>query len=289
MVVGLAVLVLVFLTQDWPLVKDNFAVFLLREFGLGSLSTTYLITGVVVTINDHVHAFPHDFPLTSASTLRTLKVASIAGLCVVLVVCACSAGVKWLATNPWNSDPPAPPRAGTDVVDFASWETFGSVESQLSDSAHHVALNTHDTVASWTTKWSGLIWPRIDRMCSAHMTGNVRDQSHMPGTQGGFGIGLGEMIPADGELSGIAVQFDYAFQGYRTVNYPADLVTPVAEAPLDNTWHSVDLTIGADGKTTLLVDGALAATGNGEPTCGFPLLRIWGGAAEFSNFTIQTA
>lgn len=287
MVVGLAVLLLVFLTQDWPLVKDNFAVFLMREYGLGSLSFTYLITGVAVTINDHIHAFPNDFPLTSASTLRTLKIASVAGLSVVLVVCACSAGVRWLATKPSTSEPSAP-QAGTDVVDFASWETFGGVESQLSDSAHHVALDTHDTVATWTTKWSGLIWPRVGRTCRAHMTGNVRDRSHTPGAQGGFGIGLGEMRPTDGELFGIAVQFDYAFQGYRTVNYPADLVTPVAAAPLDNDWHRIDLTIGAQGETTLLVDDALVATGKGEPTCGFPLLRIWGGAAEFSNFTMKT-
>ena len=102
--------------------------------------------------------------------------------------------------------------------------------------------------------------------------------------QGGLGIGLGTLSNTKTELTGIAVQFDFDFNGYRTVNYPADLATPHTPASLNNQWHDIDLQIDASGNTTLIVDGNSAAKSKGDPACGHPVIRVWGGAAEFPIF-----
>ncbi len=171
-------------------------------------------------------------------------------------------------------------------VDFASWESFGGIDAQPSADGRSVRLDTHDTVATWTTKWSGLIAPGTTPICDMRMTGRVRDLSHSMGVQGGFGLGLGTLSATKTELTGIAVQFDYAFEGYRTVDFPSDLATPVVPANLDNEWHDIDLHIDAGGATTLQVDGSTTVQSKGAPVCGYPVIRVWGGAAEFSDFRI---
>lgn len=171
-------------------------------------------------------------------------------------------------------------------IDFASWEPFGGIDAQPSADGRAVRLDTHDTVATWTTKWSGLIAPGATPICAMQMVGQVRDLSHSMGVQGGFGLGLGTLSATKTELSGTAVQFDYGWKAFLTVDYPVDRATEVASANLDNERHAIDLQIGADGATTLQVDGATALQAKGTPVCGYPVIRVWGGAAEFSDFRI---
>ncbi len=297
LVVGVTALIVGFKTQDWALIKANFAAFAVRQYLLSSLSFVFIGTGVLLIVHDHLRAFDSTFGPTSPAGLRTLRAQTLTGLVVVLVIVSFYIGAAWLAhlhiapqrsatAQPGNASAP-PARPGSVAVDFASWMTFGGIAAQISDDPAVLRLDTHDTVATWATKWSGVIAPATSTWCAMRMTGRVRDLTHAIGAQGGFGLGLGSFDAGADQLDGIAVQYDFGFSGYRTVNYPSDLATDAAPAALDNAWHDVDVSIGADGTTVLDVDGVEAARSHGSPACGQPFIRVWGGAAEFSGF--QTA
>ncbi|WP_163719174.1 hypothetical protein [Mycobacterium bourgelatii] len=83
------------------------------------------------------------------------------------------------------------------------------------------------------------------------------------------------------------MQFDYGVNDYRTVNYPAASVATATPATLDNEWHDIDLQIDDNGRTSLSVDGNPAANSQGNPACGRSFIRVWAGAAEFSNFRLM--
>lgn len=179
------------------------------------------------------------------------------------------------------------PMPGSNRVDFNSWNQFGGIDAQFSDEGRSVLLDTHDTTDTWRTKWSGLI-DVGPPMCAMRFSGRVRDISHDTGVPGGFAIGLGKLSPESAELSGSAVQFDFGQQGYRTALYPSDTDVGLDSASLDHRWHDVEVTIN-ETSHTLTVDGRTVARSDASGTCGQPVLRVWAGAAEFSDFHFRAA
>ncbi len=173
-------------------------------------------------------------------------------------------------------------------VDFRTWAPFGGVDARFADNGRSVVLDTHDTVDTWQTKWSGLI-DQGTPMCEFRINGKVRSVSHRAGVPGGFAIGLtalgaGEPTPA--VLTGTGVQFDFGFNGFRVARYPDDSGQSVAVGPLDNEWHRIEVAIGPAAHT-LIVDGMPALQTPGSGQCGTPTLRVWAGAAEFADFSFQ--
>lgn len=149
----------------------------------------------------------------------------VTATCVILVFVI---GGALLAATRFDDEPDHSSPTGTpspsaseqshhpdSTVAFAGWSPFGGVDAQFSEDRRSVRLDTHDTVATWTTKWSGII-ADADSQCSMRLTGQVKDANHQFGNQGGFAVGLGTLSPTGTEVAGIAVQFDYAFEGYRT-------------------------------------------------------------------------
>ncbi|CAM3942601.1 hypothetical protein H7J08_02385 [Mycobacterium frederiksbergense] len=180
---------------------------------------------------------------------------------------------------------PFPPSV---VASFEDWTRFGGIDATVSETGAAVVLDTHDTVETWDTKWSGL---KLDgpEVCSLQVTGRVRSISHSPGVAGGFGIGIGavEGLAEFETLMGAAVQFDVGQQGYRLATYPSDGDSGFVAAALDHAWHTIDLTIEESGAVLLEVDGRLAVEGTLSSACGRPIVRVWAGAAEFADFVIE--
>ncbi|WP_157516761.1 hypothetical protein [Mycobacterium sp. MS1601] len=181
------------------------------------------------------------------------------------------------------------PRPEPAITDFRTWTQFGGVDASLSGSGATVTLDTHDSVQTWRTKWSGATIVR-PRGCELHLTGRVRDISHSTGVSGGFGIGLAELNAqtGDSELLGAAVQFDFGFGGYRLTEYPSDADAGVIPAHLDNGWHVIDLTIDAAGNVEMDLDGHPVIRSAMPPVCGAPTIRVWAGAAEFADFVVDS-
>lgn len=65
-------------------------------------------------------------------------------------------------------------------------------------------------------------------------------------------------------MTGIAIQFDYGFGGYRTTNYPADTQLSVDKGELDKSWHQVSVQFSEDGVYTMTVDGATVVNTSGS-------------------------
>ncbi|MGV9791926.1 hypothetical protein [Gordonia sp. NPDC003422] len=151
-------------------------------------------------------------------------------------------------------------------TDFSDWRAFGGIESTFADSGSSVTLDTNDTTETWSTKWSGLAMVSGSPVCSARIDGRVRGISHYEGTPGGFGIGLATLSGngLGATLTGIAIQFDYGFGGYRTTNYPADTQLSVDKGELDKSWHQVSVQFSEDGVYTMTVDGATVVNTSGS-------------------------
>jgi hypothetical protein len=171
-------------------------------------------------------------------------------------------------------------------VDFSSWTTFGGIDAEFSDHGRSVLLDTHDTTETWRTKWSGLIQDGPS-MCAMRFTGRARDVSHAAGVPGGFGIGLATLGPGDpdtADLSGTAIQFDFGQQGFRSASYPTDTDFGLEPAPLDHQWHQIEVIV-KETSHTLVVDGRTVTNREVPGRCGNPVIRVWAGSAEFTDFT----
>lgn len=214
-------------------------------------------------------------PRRSKATQKTLWVAIGAGVIALTAVLIAVIAV----TNGGSDKSPS---------NFNMWTPFGGVDAGIADGGRSVMLNTHDTTASWSTKWSGLAY-RGQTTCSVDISGHIRDVSHNVATPGGFGIGLAAIEGSgnDEELRGVAIQFDYGFQGYRTVRYPDDSTVSVAPAQLDSNDHTVRVRIDGLGNYTMDVDGVTKVSTHGVRTCGNPAIRIWAGATTFRDFSVK--
>ncbi|WP_396910883.1 hypothetical protein [Mycolicibacterium sp.] len=235
-----------------------------------------------------------DAPQATVKRRRRWKIPLIAGGAVTLAVAVVvgilqvlprkspptpASGPSWTIRPDWPS-----PRAAD--VDFQTWSVFGGVDARFGDQGRSVVLDTHDTTETWRTKWSGLIQPGPSR-CDLAFTGRVRGLSHSVGVPGGFGIGLavlGAGDPANAELTGTAIQFDFGVRGFRTAVYPDDTDHGVVPGQLDNSWHHVAVAIDS-GRHTLTVDGHTVVDVNVGGRCGNPVLRVWAGSAEFADFS----
>ena len=138
-------------------------------------------------------------------------IAGATALAVVLVAVATTLVVRKVAhsDNPSQSQTSTTATTFSDLTlvpnhppistDFNSWIRFGGIDATLSDNGQTVRLDTHDTVDTWTTKWSGLIREAAPTACSLRgSTGRVRDISHSPGVAGGYGIGIANVDGASG-------------------------------------------------------------------------------------------
>jgi hypothetical protein len=175
------------------------------------------------------------------------------------------------------------------VVDFRNWQTFGGIDANISDDGRSVVLDTHDTRENWKAVWSGLIAPGQPR-CSTRITGSARDISHRSGVTGGFGIGLATLQKdASGQevAYGSAVQYDFGLNGYFAVAYPTAQSYSLVPAPLDHVWHEFDIAVDENGWITADVDGNTVVRAKGDAVCGMPTIRVWAGAAEFRDFSVQ--
>ena len=175
------------------------------------------------------------------------------------------------------------------AVDFRSWQKFGGIDAQVSADGRSVVLDTHDTTENWKVVWSGLIAPGPPQ-CSTRITGQARDINHTLSVAGGFGIGLTTLqTDSSGQEAafGSAVQYDFGLGGYFAVRYPTAESYGLVAATLDHEWHSIDVTIDEQGWITAEVDGKPAVHAKGNAVCGMPTLRVWAGAAEFRDFSVQ--
>jgi hypothetical protein len=183
--------------------------------------------------------------------------------------------------------PDWPPLSVEPFLDFAAWQSFGAVHVDFAANGRTAMVDTRDTVDTRRTKWSGLISTRTTA-CAVRIVGRVRDRNHDVGRAGGFAIGLGELLPgdpADAQLAGSAIQFDFGQRGFRTAVYPGDTDHGVRTATLDNGWHDVEVFIDSSSHV-LTVDGTEAVRTTLGGQCGRPFIRVWAGATEFSNFTV---
>jgi hypothetical protein len=130
---------------------------------------------------------------------------------------------------------------------------------------------------------------RGETKCGVEISGRVRDISHDQARQGGFGIGLAtlEGAASSEELRGVAIQFDFGCQGYRTAMYPGDTHLSVVPAQLDNQWHDVRVRFDGEGLYSMEVDGVTKVSARGTRTCGNPTFRVSAGVAEFSGFAVR--
>lgn len=180
------------------------------------------------------------------------------------------------------------PTPGSDFANLSTWIAFGGIDTQYSNNGRSVILDTHDTTDTWRTKWSGLIQPGPP-MCSMHLTGRVRDITHAVGTPGGFAVGLATIDsgdPTDTTLSGSAIQLDFGQSGYRAAMYPSDGDRGLTLGVLDHEWHDIEVVVTAD-MLTLSVDHRLVSRTTMATACGQPVIRVWAGAAEFSDFQLH--
>jgi len=216
---------------------------------------------------------------------------------IVAVMSVLGGVAIWYTTRP-SATPPvaapaptvstgstAPPTVG--AVDFRTWQGFGGIDVKLSEDGGSVTLRTDDNTDSGT--WSGLIAPGASQ-CSTRITGSARDISHNSGVTGGFGIGLttlqkdasGQEVPY-----GSAVQYDFGVNGYVAAEYPTATSYSLAPAPLDQEWHTFDISIDTNGFITTQVDGQTVVRAKGKAVCGTPTIRVWAGSAEFRDFSVQ--
>ena len=175
------------------------------------------------------------------------------------------------------------------AVDFRSWKLFGGIDAQISGDGRSVVLDTHDTTDNWKAVWSGLIAPGPPQ-CSSRITGQARDINHNLAAAGGFGIGLTTIqTDSSGQEAafGSAVQYDFGLRGYFAVRYPTAESYSLVAAPLDHEWHNFDVTIDEQGWITAEIDEKQAVRAKGNAVCGMPTLRVWAGAAEFRDFSVQ--
>ncbi|QRZ08163.1 hypothetical protein [Mycolicibacterium austroafricanum] len=169
-----------------------------------------------------------------------------------------------------------------------TWHPFGGIDAEISTHGRSVTLDTQDTTDTWTTKWSGVEMSG-PATCSVTISGRVRDMSHRPGVPGGYGIGLAKVDRSQAveTLYGSAVQYDFGQQGYRLAEYPSDTDTGLIVASLDNGWHSFVVRIDSAGFAVFELDGVEVVNGGLTPTCGQPVIRVWAGAAEFTDLDIK--
>lgn len=226
-------------------------------------------------------------PIVAAITAGAVVAVGAITLITVQLVRGSSTEVSVARPIPSASSVPLTfvPHHTPTVTDFGTWKRFGGVEATLSADGAEVRLDTHDSVDTWTTKWSGITSPGPP-VCSLRLTGRVRDISHAPGIPGGFSIGLSALDAASRAetLTGAAVQFDAGQRGYRLAYYPSDGDSGLIPADLDNAWHRVELAIDTSGAVTLDVDDHRVVSDKLTPTCGRPTIRVWAGAAEFAGF-----
>lgn len=179
--------------------------------------------------------------------------------------------------------------AAVDTVDFRSWRQFGGIVAQISGDGRSVVLDTGDTDGRMTRPWSGLIAPGAQR-CTTRISGQARDINHAAAVTGGFGVGLMTVKTdtSNQEIAyGSAFQYDFGLQSYFAVSYPEALNYGLVAAPLDHEWHTFTVTIDAQGWITAEIDGTPAVRGKGAAVCGTPGIRVWAGAAEFRDFTVE--
>jgi opacity protein-like surface antigen len=226
---------------------------------------------------------------------RTLKVALIVACAVVLAAAAAvaiavavrpqRASMDGDATANGSASTSSTPR---DAMSLNGWTQFGGIDAHAGPSGDTVILDTHNTTATWTTKWSGLIAP-AESDCTLHVSTRVRDISHTLGVPGGYGIGLATTNDdPQGRLTlnGTAIQYDFGQQGYRTAMYPDDSAFGLAPAALDHDWHTIEVSF-TSGVASETVDGKVMVQQSIGNVCGRPVIRVWAGAVEFGDVSIS--